>query len=84
MDVHAGTGGKPRGEQRLFLWPWHQHRWGRVRGLGGTRMPFVAPAGQTAQLLPVPRDTHWGVANSINSFGEIVGILEIYRIMEGQ
>jgi hypothetical protein len=41
-------------------------------------LPFVAPAGKTAQLLPLPRYTTWGVANSINSLGEIVGQLEIY------
>jgi len=42
------------------------------------RMPFVAPAGQTAQLLPVPRYTYWGAAHGINNRGEIVGQLEIY------
>ncbi len=47
-------------------------------GLGGYPMPFLAPAGQTAQLLPVPRDTTAGVAMSINNLGDIVGYLEIY------
>jgi uncharacterized membrane protein len=42
------------------------------------RMPFVAFAEQTAQTLPVPRYTTWGVARSINNLGDIVGQLEIY------
>ena len=64
-------------EPRLFLGLRCQHRWGRVRATW-QRLPFVAPAGQTAQLLPLPRYTTWGVANSINNLGEIVGQLEIY------
>ena len=40
-------------------------------------MPYVAPAGQTAQPLPVPRNTHSGLAFDINDLGEIVGGLTI-------
>ena len=40
-------------------------------------MPYVAPAGQTAQPLPVPRKTHSGLAYDINDLGEIVGRLTI-------
>ena len=32
------------------------------------RMPFVAPAGQSAQALPVPRYTQEGDANDVNNF----------------
>ena len=40
-------------------------------------MPYVAPAGQTAQPLSVPRNTHSGLAFDINNLGEIVGRLTI-------
>ncbi len=40
-------------------------------------MPFVAPAGQTAQPLPVPRNAAFGTAFDINNFGEIVGRLDL-------
>jgi len=40
-------------------------------------MPFVAPAGQTAQLLPVPPYTVSGVAHRINNLSQIVGYVEI-------
>jgi len=40
-------------------------------------MPFVAPVGQTAQLLPVPRYTVSGVAHGINNLSQIVGSVEI-------
>jgi len=40
-------------------------------------MPFVAPAGQTAQPMPVPRNTAFGTAFDINNFGEIVGRLDL-------
>jgi probable HAF family extracellular repeat protein len=40
-------------------------------------MPYVAPAGQTAQSLPVPRKTQSGTAFDINNLGEIVGRLTI-------
>ena len=49
-------------------------------GLGGVPDAVPGPRRPTAPLFLVPRDTHWGVANSINSFGKIVGILDIYRI----
>jgi probable HAF family extracellular repeat protein len=40
-------------------------------------MPFVAPTGQSAQPLPVPRDTAFGTAFDINNLGEIVGRLTV-------
>jgi probable HAF family extracellular repeat protein len=49
---------------------------GDVCGLSDER-PFVAPAGETAQPLPVPRGTVSGRAHAINNLGAIVGWLEI-------
>jgi uncharacterized membrane protein len=49
---------------------------GDVCGLSD-EMPFVAPAGQTAQPLPVPRGTVSGRAHAINNLGEIAGQVEI-------
>lgn len=46
--------------------------------LEGYEMPSLARAGQAAQLLPMPPDTHWGEAVDINNLGEIVGVLDIY------
>jgi len=40
-------------------------------------MPYVAPAGQTAQPLPVTRNAYRGHAFDINDVGEIVGRLEV-------
>jgi len=40
-------------------------------------MPFVAPEDQTAQPLPVPRNTEYGHAYDINNLGEVVGTLRI-------
>jgi hypothetical protein len=40
-------------------------------------MPFVAPAGQTAQAVPVPRNTAFGTVFDINNLGEIVGRLDL-------
>ena len=40
-------------------------------------MPYVAPAAETAQPLPVPRNTHSGTAFDINNLGEIVGRLTL-------
>jgi hypothetical protein len=40
-------------------------------------MPYVAPAGQTAQPLQVTRTTYRGQARDINDVGEIVGYLTI-------
>jgi hypothetical protein len=40
-------------------------------------MPFVAPAGQTAQPLPVTRYTAFGYAFDLNNVGEIVGRLHL-------
>jgi probable HAF family extracellular repeat protein len=51
---------------------------GDVCGLSD-KVPFVALAGETAQPLPVPRNTQWGNATDINNFGEIVGQLDIYK-----
>lgn len=49
---------------------------GDVCGMSDER-PFVAPAGQTAQPLPVPRGTVSGRAVAINNLGKIVGWLNI-------
>jgi hypothetical protein len=40
-------------------------------------MPFVAPAGQTAQPLPVTRYTAFGYAFDLNNVGEIAGRLHL-------
>lgn len=48
-------------------------------GVGNKSMPFLAPAGQTAQLLPVPRNTQYGCAWDVNNLGEVVGHLDIYK-----
>jgi probable HAF family extracellular repeat protein len=44
---------------------------------GSKSMPFLTPAGQAANLLPVPRNTQYGHALDINNFGEVVGYLVI-------
>ena len=41
-------------------------------------MPFLAPAGQTAQFLPVPRTADDGDAKDVNNLGEVVGYLHIW------
>jgi probable HAF family extracellular repeat protein len=41
-------------------------------------MPFLAPAGQTAQFLPVPRTADDGHAKDVNNLGEVVGYLHIW------
>jgi len=43
----------------------------------GKKLPFLAPAGQTAQPLPVPRNTRYGIASDVNNLGEVVGQLAI-------
>lgn len=48
-----------------------------LAGGGGRAMPFLAPAGQTAQPLPVPQHTHSGDALDVNNLGEVVGYLTI-------
>ena len=49
-------------------------------GAGNKSLPFLAPAGLTAEVLPLPRYTQYGRAWDINNFGDIVGQLDIYRV----
>jgi len=43
-------------------------------------LPFIAPADQGIQPLPLPRNTQSGRALGMSNVGEVVGQLDIYRI----
>jgi probable HAF family extracellular repeat protein len=44
---------------------------------GSDARPYIAPAGEAMEPLPVTRDTYWGWAYDVNNLGEIVGKLDI-------
>ena len=44
---------------------------------GSDGLPYIAPAGEGPEPLPVTRDTYWGRAHDVNNLGEIVGRLDI-------
>ena len=50
-------------------------------GSGG--LPFIAPADQGIQPLPLPRNTQWGRAMGVNNSAEVVGQLDIYKTGKG-